>query len=129
MINRSRILIVDDNIGICRLLQEVFSDRGYYVDIATLFDEAYEKILANPSIVILDVKMPGINGLQGLKIIKSINTEIPVILMSAYSDLQLVKNKDIMSLAECIIEKPFDIFNVVNIVEDILSNNIKQKVM
>jgi len=82
---RKKILIVDDQYGIRLLLFEVFKKDGYKTFQAANGKEALE-IVRNevPDIVLLDMKMPGMDGLEILKHIKGINNGINVIMMTAY---------------------------------------------
>lgn len=77
---RKKILIVDDQYGIRLLLFEVFKKDGYKTFQAANGKEALE-IVRNevPDIVLLDMKMPGMDGLEILKHIKGINNGINVI--------------------------------------------------
>lgn len=84
---KKKILLVDDEDGIQLLYREEFEDEGYLVDSAINGVEALEKFKANPpDLVILDINMPGMNGIEVLRQMKEINAELPVILSSAYQE-------------------------------------------
>jgi len=81
----ARILVVDDEESIRLLYREEFSDEGYEVDTAASGEEAVEKIKANcPDLVTLDIKMPGMDGLETLARVREFNMELPIILCTAY---------------------------------------------
>lgn len=105
-----KILLVDDEESIQLLYHEEFVDEGYEVVSALNGEEALEKFKAeNPDLVVLDIQMPGMNGIEVLRQMKMIRPEVPVILSSAYheykqdlgawaSDEYVVKSADINDL-------------------------------
>ncbi|HVN23047.1 MAG TPA: response regulator [Syntrophorhabdales bacterium] len=108
------ILIVDDEEHIRLLFKEELEDEGYSVDLASNGLEALEKLKRSAySLVVLDIKMPGMDGIQTLGEIKKLNKDLPVILCSAYgefkqdfsswvSDGYVVKSADTRELKEMI---------------------------
>ena len=84
---KKKILLVDDEDGIQLLYREEFEEEGYLVDSAINGEEALRKFkAAQPDLVILDINMPGMNGIEVLRQMKEINAELPVILSSAYQE-------------------------------------------
>jgi CheY-like chemotaxis protein len=84
-----RLLIVDDEENIRFLFKEELEEEGYMVDVASNGLEALEKIKNDVfDLVILDIKMPGMNGIQALNEIKNMNKGLPVILCSAYGEFK-----------------------------------------
>ena len=85
--SKKRILVVDDEEGIQLLYREEFEDEGYEVVSAYNGDEALvifgEK---TPDLVILDINMPGMNGIEVLRRMKETHPHLPVILSSAYQE-------------------------------------------
>jgi CheY-like chemotaxis protein len=91
-----KILLVDDEPSIQIVYREEFEDEGYEVISAVNGDEGLEKFQADePDIVILDIHMPGMNGIEVLRQMKMLRPEIPVILSSAFQEFQ----RDISSWA------------------------------
>jgi CheY-like chemotaxis protein len=87
MEEKKKILLVDDEEGIQLLYREEFEDEGYLVDSAINGEEALKKFKAGPpDLVILDINMPGMNGIEVLRQMKEMNAELPVILSSAYQE-------------------------------------------
>ncbi len=83
------ILIVDDELRMCESLKELLSGAGYAVTTSQSALDGIEKVKAgNFDLVITDIKMPKITGLQLLKSIKSIDPEIVVILMTGYASIE-----------------------------------------
>lgn len=108
----THLLIVDDQMGIRMLLQEVFEQSGYHVTVAANGDEAL-KSFAKDSIdgVLLDMKIPGMNGLEILGHMKSQKPDVPVMMMTAYGELNLIEQAKKLG-ATLYFTKPFDIFQV-----------------
>ncbi|SCW62545.1 two-component system, response regulator, stage 0 sporulation protein F [Paenibacillus tianmuensis] len=106
---KKKLLIVDDQNGIRILLMEVFSSEGYETYQASNGKLALE-IVSNvsPDLVLLDMKIPGMDGLDILKHIKSIDASIKVIMMTAYGELDMIKEAtDLGAIMH--FTKPFDI--------------------
>jgi two-component system response regulator (stage 0 sporulation protein F) len=119
---KKKVLIVDDQNGIRMLLIEVFSSEGY-----TTFQAANGKLALDivrsdsPDLVLLDLKIPGMDGLEILKCIKEINPAIKVIMMTAYGELDMIKEATNLG-ALMHFTKPFDIDELRNAVNMHLHN-------
>ncbi|MDO9070708.1 MAG: response regulator [Deltaproteobacteria bacterium] len=110
------ILVVDDDEAIRTLLQEELEDEGYKVLIATNARDALKMVAAEPlDLVILDIRMPGMDGLEALPRILGLKEGLPVIMNTAYSQYQdsfmswaaeayVVKSSDLTELKEKIKE-------------------------
>lgn len=106
---KQHVLIVDDQNGIRLLLQEVFSSEGYLTTQASNGKIALELVRSNrPDLVLLDMKIPGMDGLEILKHIKSIDPTIKVIMMTAYGELDMIKRATDLGAVKHF-TKPFDI--------------------
>lgn len=108
-----QILIVDDDESIRRLLGVVLSREGFQITTVSSGEEALEAFRSSvPDIVLMDIRMPGINGIDAMRIMLELNPAVAVILMTAYADLdtavQAIKN----GVFDFII-KPFDLAEVV----------------
>jgi DNA-binding response OmpR family regulator len=107
---KKKILIVDDEEVILFLYQEELEEEGFLVETAMNGDKALRQFeAAPPDLVILDINMPGMNGIEVLRQMKSRNAGLPVILSSAYpeykqdlgtwaSDEYIVKSADTSAL-------------------------------
>lgn len=103
-----KILIVDDNKYIRYSLTSLLEEEGYVITTASDGYKALKEIKATPpSLVICDIKMPGIDGMDVLKEIKKISKNIPVIMLTAFGE---IKNAvDAMKYgAYDYVTKPFD---------------------
>lgn len=113
----SKILIVDDQFGIRILLQEVFQKEGYKTFTAANGFQALKIVeTENPRLVILDMKIPGMDGLEILKRIKTEKPSVKVIIMTAYGELDVIKEA-IHNGALTYFAKPFDINDVLEAVK------------
>ena len=82
-----KIMVVDDEENIRFLYKEELEDDGFAVELARNGEEALEKLpVVDPDLVTLDIKMPGMGGIEVLKRIRENNKDLPIILCSAYSD-------------------------------------------
>ncbi|HEY4390661.1 MAG TPA: response regulator [Paenibacillus sp.] len=107
--DEKKVLIVDDQNGIRILLMEVFSSEGYMTFQAPNGKIALEIVRAeSPDLVLLDMKIPGMDGLEILKHIKEADSEIKVIMMTAYGELDMIKEATELG-ALMHFTKPFDI--------------------
>lgn len=104
-----KILIVDDQFGIRVLLQEVLQREGYEVFQANNGPTALEVVeQENPDLILLDMKIPGMDGLEILRVIRKREIDTKVIMMTAYGELNLIREAmEMGALAH--FTKPFDI--------------------
>ena len=107
-----KLLIVDDQAGIRLLLQEVFSYEGLDIMQASNGKDALDIVKTNrPDIVLLDMKIPGMDGLEILSHIKQMDETIIVIMMTAYGELDVIKKSTALGAATHY-TKPFDIMEL-----------------
>ena len=83
MSQKPQVMVVDDDLAMCGFLQDFLVARGYSALTVTSSTEAIRRFHAErPSAVLLDVIMPGMDGLAALAALKQIDHEVPVIVMS-----------------------------------------------
>jgi DNA-binding response OmpR family regulator len=83
----ARVLVVDDEPDAVELLQEFLTSKGYEVATAFSGDEALRKIKEErPHLVLLDVRMPGMNGLDVLRQVRQFDQEVGVIMVTAVNE-------------------------------------------
>ncbi|WP_058300968.1 response regulator [Gorillibacterium timonense] len=121
--DKKKLLIVDDQNGIRVLLVEVFSSEGYQTFQASNGKLALEIVKQeSPDLVLLDMKIPGMDGLDILKHIKEIDPAMKVIMMTAYGELDMIKEAtDLGALMH--FTKPFDIDEMRTAVHHYLRNS------
>ena len=117
---KTNILIVDDLRNIRLTLGGILEDKGHNVVTA---EDGYQAIEAarktHFDAVFMDMKMPGINGVQTFREIKKVDPKTVVIMMTAYSVEDLVKEA-LEEGAYAIVYKPFDIDRIITIIEEVL---------
>ncbi len=114
------VLVVDDQLGVRRLLFEAFQDEGYNVELAQNGPDALNKIdLLQPDLILMDMKMPGMSGLEVLRQLKKEAKELKVILMTAYGELEIIAEAMALGVADYV-TKPFDINEVRALVKKVL---------
>ncbi len=111
------ILVVDDEPMMQTLLERILTKDGYRVTVASNGEQAIEVLKREPiSIVISDLQMPVMTGLDLLKVIKKDYPRIGVIIMTAYGDTYTVKDALLLGADEYI-TKPFKSFEISLVVE------------
>ncbi|MGD0621295.1 MAG: response regulator [Thermacetogeniaceae bacterium] len=124
------LLIVDDQPAICELLEEVFISEGYCVETALNSDQAVRAIRARtPELIFMDINMPGKNGLETLKDVQGLISNVPVIMITAYGELEDVMEVRKLGLIQHYITKPFDIISLIKLVRRIMTpvHGVKSK--
>ncbi|WXJ88098.1 Sporulation initiation phosphotransferase F [Moorella humiferrea] len=105
----ARMLVVDDQRGVRTLLQLAFQEEGYQVATAVNGRDALRQVERwRPDVVLMDVRMPVMGGLETLPRIKTIAPQTAVIIMSAYVEVEAVDEIRRMG-ADDFIYKPFDL--------------------
>lgn len=111
-----RILIADDEQSFRRLYEHELRKAGYEVELACSGKEVLERVqVRRPDLVILDIRMPGMNGLDTMNRLLEEDNELPVIINSAYpafrdsymswsADAYVVKSSDLSELKRTIRE-------------------------
>lgn len=110
-----KILVVDDEPNICRLLRDVMSRQGYEVTTCTDSMEAIQQAKEERfDLVFLDIKMPGLNGVQLLKGLKQMHQEATFVMITGYAGSDLVDES--LNSGACIcLPKPFSVAQVLDI--------------
>ena len=105
----ARILVADDESKMRRVLQMLFEEDGYSVVQAENGEEALEQVsVSRPDLVICDMRMPRMNGIEVLRRVKAVHADLPVIIMTAYGEVKTAV--EAMRLgAENYVTKPLDI--------------------
>src|SRR6185295_18142838 len=87
-----RILVVDDEAPVREVLAEYFATEGYTVETSGSGVEALTAVRdGHADLVLLDVRMPGLDGVQVLRRIREFDGHVPVIMVTANEDVTLAK--------------------------------------
>ncbi|HHW62125.1 MAG TPA: response regulator [Syntrophomonadaceae bacterium] len=120
------ILIVDDQKGVRRLLEELFKKEGWTVRVTTDGREALEQVeKKRPDVILMDVKMPNMNGLEASQLILEKYGDIPIIMMTAYGEIDVVKKALDAGVKKCI-TKPFDIIVLRDMVNELIAAQLSK---
>ena len=87
MTKKIKVLMVDDEEQFRSTTKKILDKRGFETVMAESGEEAIEKLTENPDVVILDIKMPGMDGHQALKEIKEHSPHLPVIMLTGHGAL------------------------------------------
>jgi nitrogen regulation protein NR(I) len=103
------ILIVDDDDQLRQSFEKLLSEEGYHA-VGAASAETGIQLMAetNPDLIILDVRLPGINGLEAFKIIHRMQPKLPVVIMTAYGTMETAISATKLGAFDYIL-KPFDI--------------------
>ena len=115
------ILIVDDQPGIRLLLNEVFKKEGFHTHLAANGFDALK--IAETTVLdcaLLDMKIPGMDGLEILARLKAIQPNLPVVMMTAYIEQHMIDSATQLGVAKYF-TKPFNIFEMRDEVKKILA--------
>lgn len=117
MNDETTILVVDDNVDLLETFAMILKRRGFYVETAENGASAVDKFKEqNFDITLMDIVMPEMNGVDALKKIKEMQPEASVILMTAYSDEDLIKTARDQG-AHKIINKPIKIDQLIELIK------------
>src|SRR5919198_6085109 len=104
----ARILVVDDETPVLEVLSEYFTAQGYEVLTACSGDEALAVVARTPpELVLLDIRMPGMDGVEVLRRLRNVNQLLPVIMVTANEDVALAR-ETLKIGAFDYVPKPFD---------------------
>jgi two-component system response regulator HydG len=125
--DKPRILIVDDDLNLCKSMSLVLRRRGYTVTTVNDGPDAIEKVKKSPfDMIFLDIKMPMMNGVETYKTIKQIRPEADVTMITAYVSDDLVQDV-LQAGATGILYKPFDIDRVIRSIDEVLGRTESKK--
>lgn len=126
MQSRLKILIIDDQLSSRESIRMVLKDK-YAIATAAGAAEAFKYMAENPvALVLLDIKMPVMDGVTALKEIKKRHPEAKVILLTAYATLETTQ-KVLKLGAFGYLMKPFDKDKLLEIVDRALKNRTSSK--
>jgi len=118
--DRAKILVVEDDFDIRNLLQMFLREKGFVVKVADSAPAALELLNEEPIDVILsDVRMPGMSGLELLRHLKERDPEIQLVLMSAYSSVKDAVEAIQLGAADYV-EKPIDFRRLERVLQALL---------
>ncbi|MFO1003603.1 MAG: sigma-54 dependent transcriptional regulator [Planctomycetaceae bacterium] len=121
----SHVLIVDDEPSICWALRECLSDEGFSVDVAGTAEQAFS--LADqraPDVIVMDVRLPGMDGMKAMRQLRDKSTAVPIIIMTAFGSLKTAVEA-IDGGAFDYLTKPMDLDKAVAVVRQAVTTTSK----
>ena len=116
----AKILVVDDEPTICNMMTVFLTQIGYQVRTVNSGEEAIATFNADPpDMVLLDISMPGMRGIDVLQQMKSQKANCGIIMLSAYGDDQTIQEAMDMG-AYCYIQKPMELMDLKTCLEKLL---------
>ena len=120
--SKETILVVDDEENIRGSLRDILSDEGYNVSLAEDGETALRMIRSHsPDLVLLDIWIPGIDGIQTLEILKKMDADLEVVMMSGHGAIDTAVKATKMGAFD-FIEKPFSLETILKAVSQALAN-------
>ncbi len=114
----ARVLVVDDDEGMVATLRDILGVTGYQVDVALSGLEAVDRVRQQaPDCILMDIRMPGLNGVEAFREIKRLAPESFVIFMTAYAASTLVEDARREGAVE-VVPKPLDLERVLSLIEE-----------
>lgn len=124
MSEKKRILLIDNEEGLCRMMEQVLLDNGYLARAYTSPRKAVEEFRPGAwDLVITDIKMPGMSGLEVLQKVKEVSKDIPVIMITAYATVDM-SIQALRKGAYDMLTKPFEPEELVYRVKNALHQSI-----
>jgi len=119
MDDKVSILVVDDDAGMCETLSDIMEDKGFRVFVAFGGYAAIEKVKEmNFDVILMDIRMPGMNGVETFKQIKSIQPNTAVVMMTAYAVEHLI-TEALHEGAYSVLYKPFDMDRMIGLIDSV----------
>jgi len=121
MAKKCTILVVDDEDALRTVLGGELASEGYEVRTAADGDEAISELDKSPfDLVLLDIKMPRLNGFEVLKFIKEKHEKTKVVMLTGFADLKnAIESKKLG--ADDFVSKPYDLVDLLTTIERVLS--------
>ena len=120
-------LLVEDEENVCAVLAELLGEQGFKVVTAAGGEEALAKLKQNPvDVVITDINMPGINGYELARRVKSFMPDVKIILFSGKEEDRATGDRD-RALVSAFLPKPFSSQTLVKTIQSVVKPATEQK--
>lgn len=118
MVTKGNVLVVDDEVNLCRILGAKLSRNGYSVVAVHDGQQAIDKVRESDfDIILLDLNLPKVDGLTALSEIRNMRSTLPVIIMTACESAEMLEQAKNYGVS-AYLNKPFDLDNLVSIVSN-----------
>jgi CheY-like chemotaxis protein len=116
MVGERKVLIVDDDIGMAETLADILEAKQYRVAAVNSGNSAVAAATADAyDTVLMDIQMPGMNGVEALQAIRQVSPDTQVILMTAFTRHELVEEAK-QARAAAVLFKPLNVEQVLQLI-------------
>ena len=123
----SHVLIVDDEESICWGLERLLTETGHDVSVVASAEEAFETIQRErPDLVVLDVRLPGMDGLTAMERFNRIAGPIPIVVITAFGNLDVAVTA-MRNSAFDYLAKPFDLEQAATLIDRALAHSLPKR--
>jgi YesN/AraC family two-component response regulator len=115
-----KILFVEDEVDLINIISDTLSKLGANFITANNGEEGFKTLQENPDIqlVVTDINMPILNGIEMIRKIRESGNDIPCIIMSAHTEPEYLKSADELNVTDYIL-KPFDFIKFINLIGEL----------
>lgn len=119
---KGKILVIDDEKGICELFEKILGAEGYTVSTAQNgFDGIKINEKNNPDLIILDLKMPKMGGVETLRRIRKKDADVIVIILTGYGNAETIRDAADLNIY-AYMAKPFKNEMIINIIKEAITS-------
>lgn len=120
MTKKGRLLVVEDEDALRKLIKSELEEEGYFVGDAESGERALEELAKdNYGVVILDIRMPGMDGMEVLRIIRQKNLAEKVIMLTAVDELKIAR-ESLQLGANDFLTKPYSFKNLLTCIDRVM---------
>jgi len=115
---KDSILIVDDDPGMCETLSDILEEKGFDVGIAQDGRTAIQRMQdGRYDLILIDIMMPGMNGVETLQEIKAINPDAMTVIMTGHSQLEGLVSQALWAGVDGVLYKPFNVNAILDLIK------------
>ncbi len=116
-----KILVVDDDPGMLDTLIDILAASGFRAHAAASGRAAIAQVEAdNFDLILMDIQMPGLNGVEVLRALRELDPEMPIMMMTAYTRDELVAESE-RTTGYGVLSKPLDLYQLLPLVKRIVA--------
>lgn len=124
---RRKILIIDDELELLSLMKDVLEEEGYQALCAASGAEGIRiKEVENPDLIVLDLRMPEMDGIETLRQIRKKDGKIKVVILTAYGSPDTIRDAADLNISEYL-SKPFDNEQLVRVISEALYRQVWER--
>jgi len=109
------IFIIDDEITLCRSICETLKSKGYQCEYSTDPKVGVERAAAGFDLVLLDIRMPGLNGIEALRLIRKKNAAVSVVILTGHPSAESIDEAMVYGACDYLV-KPFGVDQIIKMI-------------